>query len=128
MAVRCLWTSCSTGNIWCGRVGARGLNPTFRKPLTKDPLASLGSSPTRRVLWGKMAQLAGLRVKPRIPEIKRILLVRKRALESGLSFRSDAPRVRGLVEKDCACGFSFVIGQVCGLGGHLGPSEKSLLP
>jgi hypothetical protein len=53
------------------------------------------------------------------------LLVRKRALESRLSFRSYAPRVCGLVEKDCAGCFSSVIGQVRCLGGHLGPPKKA---
>src|ERR1700758_2045436 len=86
----------------------------------------LRTTATQLVLRRKMPQLAGLWVEPGIPEIKRILLVRKRAPESRLSLRSDTPRVCGLVEKDCACCFSSVIGQVRYLRGHLGPPKKPL--
>jgi hypothetical protein len=87
--------------------------------------SALSGSPAR-VLRGEVAQLAGLRIKPGIPEIKRILLVGKCALESGLSFGGYTPGVSSLVEQDCAGCFSFVIGQVRCLGGHWRPPKKLL--
>jgi hypothetical protein len=75
--------------------------------------------------WCLTPQLAGGWVEPRIPEIKRVLLGRKRALEIRLSFRGYTPTVGTFIERESAKYFSIFAGQVRCLRRHSGPHPKS---
>jgi hypothetical protein len=76
------------------------------------------------LLRWKMPQLASLWVKPGIPEIKRLMLPRKRTPEIQLSFGGYTPRVGAFIERDGACCFTFLVGQVRYLRGHSGPHQE----
>jgi len=86
--------------------------------------ASGGLKRLSALLRRKMPQLASLWVEPGIPEIKRLLLPRKRAPEIRLSFRSYTPRVGTFIERDGACCFPCFVGQVRYLRGHSGPHQE----
>src|SRR5713226_9448186 len=88
-------------------------------------MADSGLKRLSELLRRKMPQLATLWVESGIPEIKRLLLPRKRAPEIRLSFRGDTPRVGAFIERDGACRFPCFVGQVRYLRGHSGPHQKS---
>jgi hypothetical protein len=73
------------------------------------------------LLRWEMPQFASLWVKPGIPEIKGLMLLRKRAPEIRLNFRGYTPRVGAFIERDGACCFPCLVGQVRYLRGHSGP-------
>lgn len=75
--------------------------------------------------WCLTPQLAGRWVEPGIPEIKRVLLARKRALEIRLRFRGYTPTVATFIENESAKYFSILAGQVRCLRGHSRPHPKS---
>jgi hypothetical protein len=75
--------------------------------------------------WCLAPQLAGRWVEPGIPEIERVLLGRKRALEIRLSFRGQTPTVATFIERELAKYFLFFAGQIHCLRGHSGPPLKS---
>src|SRR5271154_5262131 len=58
------------------------------------------------------------RVEPRIPEIKRILLGRKRALETRLRLGSHTPNLGGLIEGESAVYFFVFARQIQRLRRH----------
>jgi hypothetical protein len=86
--------------------------------------ASGGLKRLSALLRRKMPQLASLWVEPGIPEIKRLLLPRKRAPEIRLSFRSYTPRAGTFIERDGACCFPCFVGQVRYLRGHSGLHQE----
>src|SRR5712692_7673593 len=87
-------------------------------------MADSGLKRLSELLRRKMPQLATLWVESGIPEIKRLLLPRKRAPEIRLSFRGYTPRVGAFIERDGACCFPCFVGQVRYLRGHSGPHQK----
>ena len=63
-------------------------------------------------------QLSGRWVEPGIPEIKRVLLGRKRALEIRLSFRGYTPTVATFIERESAKYFFYFADQIHCVCGH----------
>src|SRR5437870_3750220 len=84
----------------------------------------VGSKDSVHYSGGKCRSLPVCVVEPGIPEIKRLLLPRKRAPKIRLSFTSYTPRVGTFIERDGACCFPCFVGQVRYLRGHSGPHQE----
>ena len=75
--------------------------------------------------WSLTPELAGRWVEPGIPEIKRVLLGRKRALEIRLSFRGDTPTVATFIKRESAKYFFCFADQIHCVCGHSKPPFRT---